>query len=893
MAQLKDLIVAGASRFLGKTYFEDSVTFNDTLILAKSQDLSGTADNRPALIVGGLPSESHVEIDANEIQAKSSGTSVASLYINNDGGSVILSGYVTTAADGNDATSTSGGALRITGGLSTTKASYFGGAITAASTLGVSGKTTLSGEALLKGATKIENTLNVTKAADFDSTVNIDGKLTLGDNIAYQNGSYTNYDVIKFLTGDDNGAGVVIGGGGVAIFGSGESASNLATAASISGTSETTYITSDNNIEFYTNCQTIGDRVGVILNTSRYFYPNVNSTGSLGTSGNVWNSLYVNTANINGNATVKGSLVVNGTTTLKGTLTLGTYVNQATVPSDGGIIVMDLRDATITPDSFGDRRVNFYFDQITDDFYTTTSATSPSSATKWMGILHVKGWKDSTYAAWELAGNADTTSVQDTLRFRQGIGSTWGAWQSVITDANMNQYMDGRYVNVTGDSMTGHLYMTGSHATSSTSNTSQIVMGTATTQHFALTANDKAVVFNPSTTNTEHQIVLYLKSGTQSIFPNGISVGGVLSTSTGSDASGSTGSGDLRVAGGAGIAKKLYVGSNLSVGGTATITSNLDVNGEAYFAKHITLDGDQNRDQWINFLHTGSETGYDWRIGHQGTGSGDTNYFVIQSNSTSGTWANVLRLGLTSYAAVFGGTITSGGNITPGTTSSYTLGTSSYYWNNLYTNVANVGNGTDSSSTTTGALIVNGGVGISKKLYVGTNLTVNGNATLGDATSDTHKINGNTTFNGILYFANGTTYYINASASAKFSGLNVAGNAAVTGTMNIGGNTTIGDATSDSHKVNGNMTHNGHIYLANGTTYYINSSGSANIVALTTNGAVTMNGNTASNSMTTGQLIINGGAGMSGQLNAKSVRIDNAVKFEYNSTDKCVDIIFG
>jgi hypothetical protein len=67
MAQLKDLIVAGASRFLGKTYFEDSVTFNDTLILAKSQDLSGIADNRPALIVGGLPSESHVEIDANEI----------------------------------------------------------------------------------------------------------------------------------------------------------------------------------------------------------------------------------------------------------------------------------------------------------------------------------------------------------------------------------------------------------------------------------------------------------------------------------------------------------------------------------------------------------------------------------------------------------------------------------------------------------------------------------------------------------------------------------------------------------------------------------------------------------------------------------------------------------
>lgn len=664
MAQLKDLIVAGASRFLGKTYFEDSVTFNDTLILAKSQDLSGTADNRPALIVGGLPSESHIEIDANEIQAKSSGTAVASLYINNDGGQVILSGYVTTAADGNDATATGGGALRITGGLSTTKASYFGGAITAASTLGVSGKTTLSGEALLKGATKIENTLNVTKATDFDSTVNIDGKLTLGGNIAYQNGSYATYDVIKFLTGDDNGAGIVIGGGGAAIFGSGESASNLATAASISGTSETTYITSDNNIEFYTNCQTIGNRVGVILNSSRQFYPNANGSGSLGISGNVWDSLYVNTANINGNATIKGALVVNGTTTLKGTLTLGTYVDQATVPSDGGIIVMDLRNATITPDSFGDRRVNFYFDQITDDFYTTTSATSPSSATKWMGILHIKGWKDNTYAAWELAGNADTTSVQDTLRFRQGIGTTWGAWQSVITDANMNQYMDGRYVNVTGDSMTGHLYMTGSHATSSTSNTSQIVMGTATTQHFALTANDKAVVFNPSTTNTEHQIVLYLKSGTQSIFPNGISVGGILSTSSGNDASGSTGSGDLRVSGGAGIAKKLYVGSTLTVNGniyinqTAGSGTGLSLYGTSaptIYGIHMSKTATygtygQVSSDWATYFCSDGDNKRGWIFRHAGT-----NVFSINGQGTLSIRENIpgifFRPGHASYDA--------------------------------------------------------------------------------------------------------------------------------------------------------------------------------------------------------------------------------------------------
>jgi hypothetical protein len=56
------------------------------------------------------------------------------------------------------------------------------------------------------------------------------------------------YSMIKFLTGDVNGAGVVIGGGGLTVLGSGESASNLITALSKSGSDEETYITSDSNI---------------------------------------------------------------------------------------------------------------------------------------------------------------------------------------------------------------------------------------------------------------------------------------------------------------------------------------------------------------------------------------------------------------------------------------------------------------------------------------------------------------------------------------------------------------------------------------------------------------------------------------------------------------------
>ena len=92
-----------------QTYSDNEVYVqNGTLYAVKTADLSGTANNKPALIVGGADTSTHMEIDANEIQAKTNGTSVAQLYINNDGGLVTVGsgGLAITSLTASQAVST-------------------------------------------------------------------------------------------------------------------------------------------------------------------------------------------------------------------------------------------------------------------------------------------------------------------------------------------------------------------------------------------------------------------------------------------------------------------------------------------------------------------------------------------------------------------------------------------------------------------------------------------------------------------------------------------------------------------------------------------------------------------------------------------------------------------
>ena len=77
------------------------------------------------------------------------------------------------------------------------------------------------------------------------------------------------------------------------------------------------------------------------------------------------------------------------------------------------------------------------------------------------------------------------------------------------------------YLPLSGGNLSGHVYLTGANATSSTGNTSQLVFGTSSNNHVALSSNNNALVINPTTSSTTNQIVLYLDQ--RSVFPSGIS----------------------------------------------------------------------------------------------------------------------------------------------------------------------------------------------------------------------------------------------------------------------------------------------------------------------------------------------------------------------------------
>ena len=96
-------------------------------------------------------------------------------------------------------------------------------------------------------------------------------------------------------------------------------------------------------------------------------------------------------------------------------------------------------------------------------------------------------------------------------------------------------------------------------------------------------------------------------------------------------------------------------------------------------------------------------------------------------------------------------------------------------------------------SSATGTLIVGGGVGIGLDLYVGDDLIVTDDGSFGGDVSITGTLDVTSDF---------------AVNSTKFTVASASGNTIVQGTLQVDGNTTIGNASGDAHVFTGGVTFN-------------------------------------------------------------------------------------
>ena len=377
----------------------------------------------------------------------------------------------------------------------------------------------------------------------------------------------------------------------------------------------------------------------------------------------------------------------------------------------------------------------------------------------------------------------------------------------------------------------------------------------------------------------------------------------------------STTVGSLTTAGGAGIAKNLFIGGTGNIAGITTVSNTTDtttstdgaliVSGGVGIAKSLNVDNKTG-------LGVALDTNYTLNVG-AGSTVATQKHVNVSGNMTVGTTgASMISMHVNPSTFTLASTasqthtIISSLALAPPTSVTSTQATSVITnYATLYISAAmpavggsgatittgpyalfiaagttKLADTTTSTSTSTGALRVSGGVGIAENLFIGGTLNTTGATTLSGGLAVTGAISLTTNLNGtgagLTIFGaavSGTNLVLRANSADTTTGqvfistttaststatgaLNVLGGVGIVGNLHVGG--TINVPTS----INGTgagLT----IYGGDATTESLTLRANS---ADTTTGSVSITTSTASTSSSTGALKVSGGVGITGNL---------------------------